>query len=373
MKLFFHKCCKKSFVLRSGLLFLLSVSILSACKHGDEVDVPGNSQMEQEINQILGTKGRLFNVKKFGAKGDGKTDDTSAFQMAVDSAFAMGGGTVFAPKGIYLIDAKKSINMKSDVNLYLGKDSSTVLAAIPNDTTFYFIIKAENVENIKIYGGKIKGERFAHKGTTGEWGMGIGLYSTSSVSIENMLIRDCWGDGIYFGKSKTTKRMPANTTISNVTCTNNRRQGMSIVSANGAIITNSTFSFTEGTAPAAGVDIEPNDYDTVQNVTFRNCKFKNNRQIGFLIYCNLKNGVPNPPTRMVKNIQVINNDIFANQNFAVRITGDEAVPALSNIIIKNNRIWGNTRPDSIDPNVVRKDNICENCELAPNTVLTQAP
>lgn len=44
----------------------------------------------------------LWNVRDFGAKGDGSTDDTAAFQQALDAAAKAGGGTVSAPRGNYL-------------------------------------------------------------------------------------------------------------------------------------------------------------------------------------------------------------------------------------------------------------------------------
>jgi hypothetical protein len=40
-------------------------------------------------------------VQNFGAKGDGKTDDTAAFQSALDAAAKAGSGTVYAPQGNY--------------------------------------------------------------------------------------------------------------------------------------------------------------------------------------------------------------------------------------------------------------------------------
>jgi Pectate lyase superfamily protein len=43
----------------------------------------------------------VFSVREFGAKGDGKTDDTAAFQRALDAAAQAGGGTVQAPRGAY--------------------------------------------------------------------------------------------------------------------------------------------------------------------------------------------------------------------------------------------------------------------------------
>ena len=42
-----------------------------------------------------------FDVRQFGAVGDGETDDTAAFQAALDTAAEAEGGTVYAPRGNY--------------------------------------------------------------------------------------------------------------------------------------------------------------------------------------------------------------------------------------------------------------------------------
>ncbi len=51
----------------------------------------------------------VYNVRDFGAKGDGVADDTSAFQAALDACGAEGGGIVFVPRGNYLIKGHLSI------------------------------------------------------------------------------------------------------------------------------------------------------------------------------------------------------------------------------------------------------------------------
>lgn len=57
-----------------------------------------------------------YNVKDFGAKGDGKTDDTAAFQKALDTAGDAKGGTVFAPVGNYLfkghLDVPRAVTLR---------------------------------------------------------------------------------------------------------------------------------------------------------------------------------------------------------------------------------------------------------------------
>jgi Pectate lyase superfamily protein len=58
----------------------------------------------------------LYSVLDSGAKGDGKTDDTAAFQKALDAAAQAGGGMVFAPHGNYFfaghLDVPRGVTLK---------------------------------------------------------------------------------------------------------------------------------------------------------------------------------------------------------------------------------------------------------------------
>jgi hypothetical protein len=51
------------------------------------------------------TSALVFNVKSYGALGNGTTDDTAAIQAAYTAAAAAGGGIVFFPAGVYLVAA----------------------------------------------------------------------------------------------------------------------------------------------------------------------------------------------------------------------------------------------------------------------------
>lgn len=55
------------------------------------------------FGQTSGNNPRVFNVKNFGAKGDGVTDDTQAIQAAINAANASGGGRITGPNGVYII------------------------------------------------------------------------------------------------------------------------------------------------------------------------------------------------------------------------------------------------------------------------------
>ncbi len=69
-----------------------------------------------------------FDVRAYGATGDGRTLDTAAINRAIDAAAAAGGGTVVFPAGTY---ASYSIHLRSHVALMLGP-GSTLLAAEPS-------------------------------------------------------------------------------------------------------------------------------------------------------------------------------------------------------------------------------------------------
>ena len=78
----------------------------------------------------------VFNVRQYGATGDGKTLDTDAVNRAIAAAAAAGGGTVLFPAGVYLCF---SIRLQNYVHLYLDA-GATILAAEspkPGETTGY--------------------------------------------------------------------------------------------------------------------------------------------------------------------------------------------------------------------------------------------
>lgn len=60
---------------------------------------------------------RIYNVRAYGARGDGESLDTAAVQKAIDACTAAGGGTVLVPAGTFLIG---SVELKSNVTLQIA-------------------------------------------------------------------------------------------------------------------------------------------------------------------------------------------------------------------------------------------------------------
>lgn len=126
----------------------------------------------------------FFNVRDFGAKGDGKALDSPAINKAIETAAKAGGGTVFLPAGTY---RSFSIRLKSNITLYFDQ-GSTLLAAHPDDGDGKYdapepnpwaqfqdfghthwqnsLIWGENVENVSILGpGLIWGKGLVRSGS----------------------------------------------------------------------------------------------------------------------------------------------------------------------------------------------------------------
>jgi len=67
----------------------------------------------------------FYNVRAYGAVGDGTTIDSPAIQRAIEAASAAGGGAIHFPAGVY---ASYSIRLRSRISLYLDH-GATLLAA----------------------------------------------------------------------------------------------------------------------------------------------------------------------------------------------------------------------------------------------------
>lgn len=126
---------------------------------------------------------QVYNVRTYGAKGDGKTLDTAAVQRAIDACSGDGGGTVLVPAGTFLIG---TVELKSNITLHiaasgvlLGSTRGTdyhAADAIPlsGDATLedgnWALLYAVNAKNVTIEGpGAINGQGLAfHAPARGE-------------------------------------------------------------------------------------------------------------------------------------------------------------------------------------------------------------
>ncbi len=153
---------------------------------------------------------RIYNVRDYGAKGDGVTLDTASLQAAIDACASDNGGTVLLPAGKFLTG---TIELKSNVTLHIAA-SATLLGsgkgsdyhavdAIPlhGDSTLedgnWALLFAVNAKNITIDGpGTIDGQGAQFhspvRGTPPPSGLGGGRrpYHLLFYRCENLRVRD---------------------------------------------------------------------------------------------------------------------------------------------------------------------------------------
>jgi len=91
-----------------------------------------------------------FDVKSFGAVGDGTTLDTTALQKAIDAASAAGGGVVYFPTGRFL---SGTLTLKSRITLELSPGAVLLGSTRMADYPVKHLLYGQNLEDCAIEGG----------------------------------------------------------------------------------------------------------------------------------------------------------------------------------------------------------------------------
>lgn len=127
-----------------------------------------------------------------------------------------------------------------------------------------------------------------------EWRHALSLRSVSNVVVEGLTLAESGGDGIYLGTGPD--REPCrDVTIRGVVCDRNHRQGISVISAERLLIEDCVLRDTGGTAPAAGIDFEPNrPTERLVDCTMRRCVIENNAGTGLLVALHQFDGLSAP-------------------------------------------------------------------------------
>jgi len=116
-----------------------------------------------------------------------------------------------------------------------------------------------------------------------EWRHGLNFEGCQNVLIQDLAIEKTGGDGIYLGAT-WDKHPNLDVVIRRVDCNDNHRQGISVISVEKLLIEDCLLRNTDGTAPRAGIDFEPNcPDDSLINCVVRHCRAENNAGTGYQI------------------------------------------------------------------------------------------
>ncbi|MBT2163195.1 PKD domain-containing protein [Zobellia barbeyronii] len=138
-------------------------------------------------------------------------------------------------------------------------------------------------ENIKIEGNNAELKMIKSEYNNMENRHAFAINGGNNITVKDLILKDSGGDGMYIsgGYNATYSK---NITLDNIISENNRRQGLSIISAEDVWVKNSKFNGSNGADPESGVALEPNDAsDRLVNINFNNCMFSDNDSHGFLL------------------------------------------------------------------------------------------
>src|SRR3546814_8527970 len=111
--------------------------------------------------------------------------------------------------------------------MHLQMDPGAKRCAKRTGSDEYDVLLVDNVHDVEISGGKIIGERDDHAGTEGESGHGIRVRGSKRVTIRDIRISKCWGDGITVGPKPVWKApyiVSQDVALAEVGCTRNGRK-----------------------------------------------------------------------------------------------------------------------------------------------------
>ncbi|GAA4104222.1 rhamnogalacturonidase [Mucilaginibacter panaciglaebae] len=237
------------------------------------------------LTNVSAADAPVYNVKKYGAKGDGKHLDTKAIDKAITEANAAGGGTVYFPAGDYL---SVTIHLKSNISLYIDQGAS-IVAATPGDDAKYdlpekgenevyqdyghshfhnSLIVGENLHDISIMGpGRIWGKGLV-KDDNKKPQDGLGNKTVSLKLCRNVIFKDFTiAHGGWFCFLLTAVD---NTTIDNIKMDTNR-DGIDLISSKNVHISNCTVNSPGDDGIVLKCDYSLNYPRALENVTINNC------------------------------------------------------------------------------------------------------
>lgn len=208
-----------------------------------------------------------------GVVGNGTADDTAAMNSWLAAA-ASAGMVAQLQAGAVVRVASGQVTIPSGTRLNLNGATIRNVRSGVNDR----LLVVSGVADVWIGNGILDGAKASYATAT-EQRHNIYIVNSDRVTVDNVISKNAKGDGVYVGDHLTG----ASTAVAlyNVTCDGNHRQGLSVCHVDGLVAVGCRFINTSGTAPQAGVDIEPNNAGVIcSDLRFIGCEFSGNTGAG---------------------------------------------------------------------------------------------
>lgn len=269
--------------LRTAMCALALLGWGQIARAADELPEAAMSRKSpQLVAEVAAGKRTVANAAWWGFD---EADSTRALQEAIDSKVAkllvpnMGKDWVVA----------RTIRLVSNQQIVF--QPGVVVAAMKGKfrSRGEALFRAWNVENVKLRGSgavfRMRKADYQHPPyEKSEWRHALSICGCRGVEVFGLVLCQSGGDGIYVS-STPRRNCCKDVHIKDVTCDGNHRQGLSVISAENLLVENCRFTNTAGTAPQAGVDLEPNNPgERLVNCVLRNCRCEGNAGPGLFLY-----------------------------------------------------------------------------------------
>ena len=325
---------------------------------------------DSQLDNIAKKNKNVINVKEYGAKGDGLTDDSDIIKQCIE-LLGWNGGTVYFPKGTYLINKKIDLCsyegvQRHSITLIGESQDGTVLLKNEKSTFNDYIIKVNGyhhtIKNLTILGTKKDDVSYF-----GDKGIFITGYPMPNIdigckflNIDMVKVRRC-GVGIQFGNYDVDLKDPDIETnnFENIAIT----ECNTGIFFNGQNILNNPFKNSHFTDcrdylihEKRGSEIKLDscylgnifDYLTSSSPTHTNAKVLNESGATILTKCRSEDNAPTQLRTTVEHRGSAENLLFENNQFttaqankngtSLKITGcvdDDNVPSTTVVCINN--------------------------------------
>lgn len=304
-----------------------------------------------------------FNVRNYGAKGDGVTDDTLAIQRALDAADRAGGGTVIMPKGTFIVkgngDASEGCLLIRDNTTLTGAGMGQTIVKLQDNynhkvtgiirTESGVITKNVTVEKLTIDGnmqnnvGEVDGvfcgvEPGSPRADENITFQNMEIHSVSRYAFDpheitkNLVIRDTIAH--HNGKDGYVADFQMDGIFENNIAYANGRHGFNIVTGTVGFVAKNLIAYDNGSngiVVQRGSDLR----DWTRDVQIIGGKYYNNGEEGVLV-------------KISKNVTVTGAEVYANNKYGIHIAGSQGVHVYGNKVHDNSFKGGNFDEIRID-------------------------
>jgi len=234
-------------------------------------------------------------------------DATDAIQGAIDS-----GASVVVVPNVGEPWVVRPLFLRS--NLHLVLKPGVVLEAKRNEfhDMHDSVLTAFEVENVYVeaYGAIIrmhKSDYVSDAYEPSEWRHGVELQGAANVEIAGLHVEQSGGDGMYVGSTWDSRRVISrDVLVRDCVMVDNYRNGMTIAAAENLVVEDCLFSDTSGTAPQAGLLVEPGDRpDHLRNVRVRNCVARGNAGTGIMANLTKHSNLSDPVDVIIEDCTVV--------------------------------------------------------------------